>query len=94
MDDVPDEFRPTHPIARFTPSGRMMFVESLGKSISSPTNFRFRHSKKINMAFMDGHCEMMPDEPNCPLNDAGAPQGTSGFCGGFSNGSHGYALLW
>ena len=94
MGNTSEAFKPTHAIARFSPSGRMMFAESVGKGIiTSPTNFRFRHSTKINLAFMDGHVETMPD-PGCPLNDKFAPLSGYSFTSGFGNGSQGYALLW
>ncbi len=94
MGNTKEEFRPTHAIANFTPSGRMMFAEALGKGIiTSPTNFRFRHSSRINLAFMDGHAETMPD-PGCPLSGTGAPLAGYSFTSGFGNGSQGYAMIW
>ena len=80
---------PTHPLARFTPSGRMMFVESSGKIITAANGFRFRHAGKINEAFMDGHVETMP-EAGCSLLESGEP---TDF-GAFGQSQYSYALIW
>ena len=49
---------PTLPGFTATPSNRMMAIDSYGNGeISSPTNFRFRHDKKIHLLYMDSHAE-------------------------------------
>ncbi len=96
MGNSTEDKKPTHATARFTPSGRMMLTEGYGSGIiTSPTNFRFRHSHRINQAFMDGHAEMMPEVPDCAFSEKGGPiNGSGSFVSGFGTGSHGYAMCW
>lgn len=69
--------KPTLPGLSLVPSARMMAIDCFGNGeLANPANFRFRHSKKIHLTYMDGHAAPVPLPPGNYLSPNKAPNGT------------------
>ena len=68
----------TYPGISMTPSDRMQVICSYGTGyLANPANFRFRHGRKTNLLYMDGHAGSRILPGDCTIDGNDKPIGPS-----------------